>query len=272
MTSQTLTPARRGALPELDSRTELAILARALFREGYDDHDVGHITVRHSDDTFLTLPGHLGWNEIRSEDVLLVDGDGNVLEGDGWVVPALVLHLELHRARSDCGVVVHQHPEYATVYAAAGRLPPAYDQLGALVDDSDVAVYDDFVGPVTLIEAAQANVRAMKDCDYALLANHGVVVIGEDVNEAYFRSVILEARCRLAWRVEAIGGGRPMPEAGRAALFESVRKAGGRPPSLWGWAVRREVRNCPSLCDANTRRLLGLSEEPVSGGTGRGAF
>ena len=81
MTS-TATLTRRHAIPELTPKAKLALLARVLWREGYNDHAAGHMTFRQPDDTFLALPEELGWNEVCASDVLRIDGDGVLLEGD----------------------------------------------------------------------------------------------------------------------------------------------------------------------------------------------
>ena len=83
---------------------ELALLARMLFREGYDDHLAGHITYKQPDDTLLVNPWGLTWDEVTASDVMRIDLEGNVLEGKWTVTPAIPLHIELHRARPDVGV------------------------------------------------------------------------------------------------------------------------------------------------------------------------
>src|SRR5215213_7637911 len=111
-------------LPELDIRTEMVVLARTLWREGYDDHLAGHITVNQHDGTLLCNPWLLTWEEFRPQDVIRIDLEGNVVEGD-WPVPlGIPLHLELHRARPNVEVAVHHHPRWGTVWADLAR-PPA---------------------------------------------------------------------------------------------------------------------------------------------------
>src|SRR5688500_10355367 len=91
-------------LPPLTPQAEVALLARMLFREGYDDHLAGHITYRQPDDTLLVNPWGFTWDELRASDIMRVDLDGNVLEGPWTVTPAIPLHLELHKARHDAVV------------------------------------------------------------------------------------------------------------------------------------------------------------------------
>ena len=152
----TSAPELLGAMVELSPRAEIAILARALYREGWDDHDVGHITYRQEDDTLLTLPVERGWDEVRAADILRMDADGNLLEGVGGITPPILLHLEFHRAQPGTNVTVHQHPRYATIWTAAGRVPPPYDQRAAWVANDEIAFYDEYEGGVDRPEAVHA--------------------------------------------------------------------------------------------------------------------
>src|SRR3989442_7645690 len=120
------------ALPELSPRQELALLARVLFREGYDDHLAGHITYKQPDDTLLVNPFGLTWDELRAADVMRIDRDGTVLAGPWTVTPAITLHVEIHKVRADAGVVVHNHPRWSTLWADIGRRPEIYDQTSAM--------------------------------------------------------------------------------------------------------------------------------------------
>ena len=116
------TPTADKLLPDLTPREELVLLARTLWREGYNDHLAGHITIREGD-TLLCNPWLLTWDEIRPEHVIRIDLDGNVLEGD-WPAPlGIPLHLELHKLRDDVHVAMHSHPLYGTVWADMRRGP-----------------------------------------------------------------------------------------------------------------------------------------------------
>jgi L-fuculose-phosphate aldolase len=230
------------ALPVLSPRSEVALLARALYRAGYDDcTSSGHITYRQANETFLTLPDGLGWNEVRTSDVIRIDLDGHTVEGDGAARPPIILHLNLHRARPGCNVTVHHHPRFATVWSAAGRVPTAYDQRGALVSDDEVVVYNDYAGPVKFADAARTAVAGIGTANYALLRNHGVFIVGDSIAQAYTRSANFEWRCRQGWFAEAIEGTKPVPAAGAKNTRDHIEALGGAIPNLWPWAVRREL-------------------------------
>ena len=111
-------------IPDLSPRQELVVLARALWREGYNDHLAGHITVNLGDGTLLCNPWLLTWAELRPSQVLRIDLEGRVVEGD-WPVPlGIPLHLEMHKLRTDVVWAVHNHPLYGTVWADMGEIPP----------------------------------------------------------------------------------------------------------------------------------------------------
>ena len=98
---RTLTPAQ-----------ELAIALRHLDDVGFCENLTGHITMA-NDDRFLVNPWGLWWAEVRARDILTIDADGHVIEGEWDVTPAVHIHTELHRRRPDARVVVHNHPPYA---------------------------------------------------------------------------------------------------------------------------------------------------------------
>ncbi|MFL6239372.1 MAG: class II aldolase/adducin family protein [Actinomycetes bacterium] len=250
------------ALPELTPQAEVALLARMLFREGYDDHLAGHITYKQPDDTLLVNPFGLTWDEVKASDVMRIDLDGNVLDGPWTVTPAISLHLELHRARHDVTVAVHNHPRWATIYADLGRAPAVYDQTSALVA-GDVAVYADYEGPVNQTENARAAVEAMGDASMALLQNHGVLVVGRDIPQAYLRAATIEWRARQAWHVEAVGGGKALPaevHEGFGRIFDQVNF-----PGLFEAMARRELREDPGILDLNPPLSAGFTAARPNG-------
>jgi L-fuculose-phosphate aldolase len=234
-------------LSHLSPAAELAVLARALHRVGYDDYTAGHITCKQPDGTFLTNPYPLLWDEFSASDVIRIDLDGNVLEGDWPVTQAIMLHLELHRARNDVTVAVHNHPRWATIWAAAHEVPPVYDNGGAFCS-GEVAFLPEYSDTVRDPDFARRNVEAIGDSNCAILANHGVFVLAPSVMVAFLRSAAIERRCELAWHVRAMGTtGRPMDPvmAEKLALMAESGEANG--PWYWEAAARRELRLDPGI-------------------------
>ena len=245
-----LTERHRGLGPaDLDDRAQLALLHRILDRSGFHDGtNAGHISLRLNDGTLLITPSEWAWDEVRASYLVHIDNDGTILEGDWTVSPAATtLHVVLHRHRPEVKVAVHHHPQWSSVWAASHRIPPIYDQLSALLRD-DLVLYDDYRGNVTSPEVALENVRAMEGTTKALLANHGVFVLADSLPQAHLRSIALEHRCQLPWRVEALGTpGVPVAPEVVAHLAGHADADAFIWASNFASAVRRELASDPDV-------------------------
>ncbi|HEY3841973.1 MAG TPA: class II aldolase/adducin family protein [Acidimicrobiales bacterium] len=239
------TPDAPRLMPDLSRRQELVVLARALWREGYNDHLAGHITVNLGDGTLLCNPWLLTWDEFTPGDVLRIDLDGQVVEGD-WPVPlGIPLHLELHRLRTDIMWAVHNHPLYGTVWADLGEIPPILDQSSAL-GGGRLALVNEYSGPVNDPASARRAVEEMGSATSALLAGHGVFVLGGSARAVHQRAVALEQRCQRAWHARVAGGSglSLLPKEFLAAMEASD---GEGFVGFWEAAVRAELRADPML-------------------------
>ncbi len=239
-------PGRYPLLPALTPQQSLALLCRVLYREGYNDHIAGHITVRQEDGTYLANPWELTWGEVCAADILRLDQQGKVIDGDWNITPAINLHIDIHTARHDVDVVIHNHPQWGSVWSAAGRIPPIYDQTSALVD-TDPGLYDEYRGTVEDGAAGRAAADALGTKKWSLLANHGVLVVANGIRQAHLRAITLEWRCRLAWRVESLGGGTPLPAEVATATGERTDANGF--PFLWEAMARDEIRRDPGVLE-----------------------
>lgn len=229
---------------------QLALLLRMLHRAGYNDHIAGHVTFRQPDGTLLVNPRELTWDEVCAGDIVRITQDGEKVDGRWGVTRAIALHVELHRARPDVVVAVHHHPEWATVWAAIGEIPPIYDQTGAFMPD-DIVFFHEYEGDVVDAERARENVEALGRASAAFLGNHGVFVVADSIPQAQMRCAALEHRSRLAWRVHAIDQrtARPMPPEAAATLAHNIEVRYGRWQHLFESSARRETRLDPRVLE-----------------------
>jgi ribulose-5-phosphate 4-epimerase/fuculose-1-phosphate aldolase len=236
----------RPPIPELSPHAELAVFVRVLHGLGYDDGRAGHVTVRQPDGTLLISPRELAWVEVRASDVVTISADGVKLAGVYNPSPAYGIHLELRKLRPEVGVVVHHHPQWATVWADVCRIPPIYDQTSASVP-YPLALVDEYEGTFTNdMDASASAAQAFGDAEWGLLANHGVLLTGNTLADTYIRAYTLEWRCRRAWQVEVLGGGRPLSDEVAIAYgrgFEPIVH------SWWESAARIEITRDPSVLD-----------------------
>lgn len=238
-------PGRRPLLPELSERAQVALMCRMLFREGWNDHIAGHITYRSEDGSILTNPWELAWDEICASDIVTLDSAGKIVDGDWNVTPALGLHLQLHQLRPDANVVIHNHPHYSGLWANMHRIPPIYDQTGAYVD-GPLPLYNEYDGTFEDEDRSLAAAKALGDAKWALLANHGSLVVGRDLRQAHLRAITLEWRSQRAYEIELAGGGIPLTDEQISAC--ALPDSNGF-PFLWEAMARRELRRDATVLD-----------------------
>jgi L-ribulose-5-phosphate 4-epimerase len=243
----TFEPTAEKLMPDLTPREELVLLARTLWREGYNDHLAGHITYNLGDGTLLCNPWLVTWNELWPRQVIRIDLEGQVVEGD-WPAPlGIPLHLQLHKLRPGTAWAMHNHPLYGTVWSDMREVPPAMDQSSSL-GGGDLVLVSEYGGAVNDAYSARSAVEAMGDADLALLAGHGVFVLGGSARAIHQRAVALEQRCQRGWHIRAAGAQlvSPLPQS-----YTDRMRAGDGEGFLGFWEamVRQELRAEPSLLD-----------------------
>jgi ribulose-5-phosphate 4-epimerase/fuculose-1-phosphate aldolase len=238
-------PGRRPLLPQLSAPAQVALMCRMLFREGWNDHIAGHITLQLAAGEILTNPWELAWDEVTASDIVTLDTEGRIVHGDWNITPAIGLHLQLHKLRPDVHVVIHNHAHWSGIWANLHRVPAVYDQSGAHCG-VDLPLYNEYQGTLEDEDKNLAAARALGDAKWALLANHGSLVVGKDLRQAHLRAITLEWRCKRAYEVELAGGGVPLTdeEVERVAITDPNGF-----PFLWEAMARRELREDPTILD-----------------------
>lgn len=239
-------PGARPLLPNLTAEAQVALMCRMLHAEGWDDHIAGHITWRQDNGNLLTNPWELRWDELRASDIVTVDGDGKHVNGEWNVTPAIGLHLQIHAARKDAHVVIHNHPKWSGIWAALKETPAIFDQAGAYCG-VELPVYDEYAGTFEDKETSQTAVDALGNAKWALLANHGSLVVAENLRQAHLRAVTLEWRSKRAFEVRQAGG-NPQPLSNAVVDQLSIADANGF-PFLWEAMARKILDKCPDVIE-----------------------
>jgi ribulose-5-phosphate 4-epimerase/fuculose-1-phosphate aldolase len=145
---------------------------------------------------------------LTVQDLLLVDHDGNVLEGDGIVNPAgYEIHSAVHRARPDVIGCAHTHTEHGMALSSLGtKLLPLTQTAAAFFEDHELL--DEYpteeVG--RRVAAALGSGKAM------ILAHHGLLTVGASVESCVWWFVTMEQQARVQLLAAAAGGGRSLPD------------------------------------------------------------
>jgi ribulose-5-phosphate 4-epimerase/fuculose-1-phosphate aldolase len=194
----------REAKVHLAAAHRLAVLHE--LDEGIDNHFT--VTVPGTHDRYLILPFGLHWSEARASDMIVFDESGVTLEGEGVCeLSAQCIHAPIHRI---CGarVVMHTHQTWALALNMLkdNRLLPA-NQTAAFFH-GHVAYDDTYTGTADFLEEGERLARIIGDKHVLFMKNHGVLVTGDTVAQAYRRLYKLERVCRT--QVLALSTGKPL--------------------------------------------------------------
>lgn len=194
----------REAKIHLAAAHRLAVLHE--LEEGIDNHFT--VTVPGRDDRYLILPFGFHWSEARASDLIVFDESGRTLEGEGVVeLSAQCIHAPIHRL---CGarVVLHTHQTWAVALNMLknNRLLPA-SQTAAFFH-GHVAYDDTYTGTADTLAEGERLARVIGGHQVLFMKNHGVLVVGDTVAQAYRRLYKLERVCRA--QVLAMGTGQPL--------------------------------------------------------------
>jgi ribulose-5-phosphate 4-epimerase/fuculose-1-phosphate aldolase len=234
---------------QLSEQQKLACAFRILARHGWTQNLAGHITLVVDDSgSMWANPWGKWWQEVTTSDLVRVSSDGEVLEGQWDVTPAIFIHTEIHRQRADARVAIHNHPVHATLHAGLGIPPVLTEQTGAMFAD-DVALFNEFTGGIDNPASGQQMADAVGGANAALLVNHGALVLGSTIEEAVYRAVSFERVCELSYKT-LLTGRDPVP---MDPTVVAEMKAGFLdPPTIeffWNGAVRQLLAVEPEVLD-----------------------
>ncbi len=200
-------------------RERVAAAARRLAADGRVTGTAGNVSLRAADLVAVTPTG-ARLDAIAPEEVAVVDLDGEQVDGELVPTSELGLHLGVYR-RYEAGAVVHTHAPFATAVACVlDELPVVHYQMLALGGAVRVAPYATFGTP----ELAEATLEALEGRSAALMANHGAIAYGPDLDVAMQKSELLEWACQLYWRAAAIGTPRTLDASEQLAFIEAVSR------------------------------------------------
>ncbi|HEY6980129.1 aldolase [Reyranella sp.] len=197
--------------PVTQARLDLAAALRSAARHGLNEGVCNHFSMAVPDreDLFIVNPYGLNWSEIVPSDLVIADFAGNVIEGRYPVeATAFYIHACIHAAKPRAAVVLHTHMPYATALTSIcdGRIEMCTQNAFRYWDR---IAYDETYGGLALSTAEGERIcRAMGDKDILFLRNHGVLVCGPTVAQAYNDLYYLERAAMV--QVLAMQTGRPL--------------------------------------------------------------
>jgi ribulose-5-phosphate 4-epimerase/fuculose-1-phosphate aldolase len=208
-------PTRPHTFPEFSSPDEqrthikqrMAAAFRLFDRFGFNEGVAGHLTARDPEqpDCFWVNPFGLSFGLIRASDLILVNHQGEVVEGDWPVnIAAFAIHSQVHAARPDVQAAAHTHSKAGRAWSTLGRLlDPITQDACAFYEDH--GIFDDYTGVVVDTEEGKRIAHALGEHKAAILRNHGILTVGHTVDEAAWLYITMERTCEVQLLAEAAG-------------------------------------------------------------------
>jgi len=206
-------------------KEDLTAALRWAAHVGLNEGVCNHFSMEVGPDRYLINPQGMHWGEVCVRDMLLIDGQGRVLDGlHALEATAFFIHSWIHRLNPRAKVVLHTHMPYATALGMlqGGRL--AWAHQNALRYWDRVAHDDHYRGLALDAEEGERIARSMADKDVLFMANHGVTVIGASMAWAFDDLYYLERACMHQTLAMQASGGQPLqaiaPEVCRATALQ----------------------------------------------------
>ena len=190
-------------------KQQLAAGFRLFGKFGFSEGVGGHITVRDPEhpDCYWVNPFGMNFSQIKASDLVLVNHEGTVVEGNRVVNrAAFVIHSQVHEARPDALAAAHAHSLYGKAFSSLGVLLDPITQDACLFFE-DHGLYDGFGGVVYDVEEGKRVAAALGQHKAAILRNHGLITVGQSVAEAVWWFITMERSCQA--QLVAMAAGTP---------------------------------------------------------------
>jgi L-fuculose-phosphate aldolase len=244
---------------ERQYRDKIVRYGRMLHECGFVAATDGNLSVRLSDNRILSTPTCMSKGAMRTSDLVIVDMEGRVVSGKRNVSSEIGMHLLIYRLRPDVKGIVHAHPPTATGFAAAG-MPlnqPLVCEVVIGLGSIPLAKYGT-PGTPELTDALEPLVPGF---DAILMSNHGVVVYGTDLDQAYMKMETVEHFARIALVTHQLGQQRPLGSADLEKLVVARAKYMGgangtvNGPSANGNGRKKALAEASGLEAVSRRRV-----------------
>ena len=192
-------------------RREIIRCGALLHNIGFIAATDGNLSVRLDDNRVLVTPTGMSKGMMKTSDLVIVDMEGRKLKGRREVTSEIGMHLLIYRMRPDVNAVVHAHPRTATGFAAAGMAlnQPLVCEVVIGLGQIPLAPY----GTPGTPELAETLKPLIPDFDAILMANHGVVAYGTDLQSAYMKMETVEHFAQITLVTHLLGKQQPLDVA-----------------------------------------------------------
>ncbi|MBT3181284.1 MAG: class II aldolase/adducin family protein [Deltaproteobacteria bacterium] len=206
-----------------EDKAAMADVCHRLYDRGYLVATSGNVSIR-TDEGFLITPAMTRKDLVKPDSIVPCDSAGNTLDPSKRPSSEIAMHREVYALRDDIGAAIHAHPHYCLACSLT-EIPLTEMLL------PELAIY---IGPVPLVpyatpgtdEMAEVLVPVLPKHNAFLLNRHGVLVLGQDLQDAYNRLEHLEHMARVAYLVSSTSGIEPLTKNELRKLTKQARTLG----------------------------------------------
>ncbi len=197
-------------------------ICHKLYTDGYVAALDGNVSVRLDDKSILITPSAKCKGKLVEQDLIIIDNDGNIIEGNGKISSESKLHLFAYHHRKDINAVIHAHPVYSTAFAAMGEdfTKPIFPEVVLTLGKVHLCKY---ATPSTN-EVTESMKPFIEYANALLLANHGAVTFGGSLEEAFNKMEKLEHTAKTISIIRSMGKEKTIPNEKLSALYEIGEK------------------------------------------------
>ena len=190
-------------MSEWKLREQMCEIGRRVYAKGFAAANDGNISYKLSADRVLCTPTRVSKGFMKPDDLCIVDMDGKQVSGKRKRSSEILLHLAIMKARADVRSCVHCHPPHATAFAVAHEPIPkcTMPEFEVFLGEVAITPYETPGGQ----KFADTVLPYVKDTDTIILANHGTITYGGDLEDAYFKTEIIDAYCRILILAKQLG-------------------------------------------------------------------
>ncbi|MCR4431903.1 MAG: class II aldolase/adducin family protein [Tepidanaerobacteraceae bacterium] len=197
-------------MTNLEMKKEVIRIARKADQMELCRHKSGNFSMidRKQNLVYIT-PSGISRDDLTPEKIVVVDLEGNVVDGDLHPSIETFMHITAYKVRPEAGGVAHTHSRYSTIFACMGKEIPPVSAEAVLYGGKPVKVAE--FAPPGSRELAQTIVEPMKESDVCLLKYHGIIAAGEDLEKALIKLIYVEEVAFLYYHMLALGQKEFMP-------------------------------------------------------------
>ncbi|MBQ17037.1 MAG: aldolase [Planctomycetaceae bacterium] len=233
-------------------KEEICEIGRRVYAKGFAAANDGNISIRVGENEVLCTPTMICKGFMTPEDICAVDLDGNQIAGTRKRTSEVLLHLTIMKQRPDVKAVVHCHPPHATAFAVAREPIPqcVLPEVEVFTGEVPLAPYETPGGQ----KFADTVIPFLEGTNTIILASHGTVSFGKDLVDAFWKTEILDAYCRILLLAKQLGKVNYFDERETRELLDLKKRLGFDDP-------RFHNEDC-DLC-GNTAFVEGYGGEPL---------